>query len=537
MTGVGKISNMPQRTKKVLILALDSVNLEAVKPHLDGGRMPNLKRLMTHGTSGILWSTTPAHTAAAWTTLSTGKHPGIHGVTNFRRFDPRTQQRRLNTTQDLPHKTVWQLLDEAGLNVGVVGQPQSYPLRELKNGFAVSGFETPSTEGDFTWPTSLKSEVLAKVPGFHFKSERIRDPGAGKDWTLEDDFKAGMDNLTEEMEKSHALNLFLATSRPWDVLFLYYQQPDPLFHKSWRWCDPETRDEDAMRAARIDRFFARLDEMLGEVLALPQAKDAMALVCSDHGHGPVHELVRVNGLLADLGYLARGGVVKQATAVWKRVTGTRIGKGLGIEVDWSSTKAYMPFEAIAGFIFLNRMNREPSGIVHETQAEALTQELMDELLKQTSPHSGRPLFDGMKTAAQAYAQLGEFDFPDIFALPARGINFVRKLSFGESVEIPKENYKGTHRPEGIFAIHGAGALSGKTAEASIADLAPTILAALGQPVPSDMSGKVLSEFFEGGLDSQGGASSSLIAQGGSAVYSDAEKEIVEQRLADLGYVD
>src|SRR4029079_9488285 len=116
-------------------------NHEALKPHLDGGRMPNLKRLMTHGTSGILWSTTPAHTAAAWTTLSTGKHPGIHGVMNFRRFDPRTQQNRLNTTQDVPHKTVWQLLDTVGMKVGVVGQPQSYPPRPLTQGFAVTGFE------------------------------------------------------------------------------------------------------------------------------------------------------------------------------------------------------------------------------------------------------------------------------------------------------------------------------------------------------------------------------------------------------------
>jgi predicted AlkP superfamily phosphohydrolase/phosphomutase len=528
---------MSQRTKKVLILALDSVNHESLKPHLDGGRMPNLKRLMTHGTSGILWSTTPAHTAAAWTTLSTGKHPGIHGVMNFRRFDPREQKNRLNTTQDVPHKTVWQLLDEAGLNVGVVGQPQSYPVRELKNGFAVSGFETPSTDADFTWPQALKSEVLAKVPGFHFKSERIRDPGAGKDWTQIDDFNAGMDNLQDEMEKSHAVNLYLATSRPWDVLFLYYQQTDPLFHKSWRWCDPETRDEDPVRAARIDKFFARLDEMLGEVLSLPQSHDAMVVACSDHGHGPVHELVRVNGLLADLGFLTRGGVIKQATAVWKRVTGTRIGKGIGIAVDWSNTKAYMPFEAIAGFIFLNRMNREPSGIVHDTQVAALTDEIAEVLMKQVSPHSGKPLFDAVKPLAHVYPQCGEFDFPEIFAIAARGVNFVRKLSFGPSVEIPEEKYKGTHRPEGFFALHGAGASAGKTIDVSIGDIAPTMLAALGRPVPSDMTGKVLSDLFNGGLASQQGTQSSLNAQGGSEVYSDAEKDIVEQRLADLGYVD
>ncbi|HYG75965.1 MAG TPA: alkaline phosphatase family protein [Planctomycetota bacterium] len=533
--------------QKILILALDSVNLESIRPHLDGGRMPNLKHLMSGGVGGILQSTIPAHTAAAWTTLSTGKHPGVHGVMNFRRFDPRAQETRLNTTADVPHKTIWQLLDESGLRVGVVGQPQSYPARELKHGFAVTGFETPSTEAEFTWPKELKAEVLQRVPDFSFKSERIRDPGAGKDWTQWDDFTAGMDSLQAELENSHALNKYLATSRPWDVLFLYYQQTDPLFHKAWRWCDPETRDEDARRASRIDKFFARLDEMLGEILALPQSAGALVFGCSDHGHGPVHELVRVNGVLADLGFLKRGGMLTQASAAIKRVTGQRIQKGLGIAVDWKSTRAYMPFEAIAGFIYFNRTGREPQGIVGDN-ADSLAREMIDALSAQKSPHSGRALFDGIKPLADAYPQRGTFDFPDLFALPARGVNFVRKLSFGPSVEIPDENYKGTHRPEGFFVLSGAGVRSlgvppmppfGKERplEASIADIAPTVLAALGHPVPADMTGRVLSDFFTNGLTASSSAASSQQAQGGADVYSDAEKALVEQRLADLGYVD
>jgi predicted AlkP superfamily phosphohydrolase/phosphomutase len=523
--------------KKILILALDSVNHECLAPHLSAGRMPNLKLLIDGGTSGILQSTVPAHTAAAWTTLSTGKHPGVHGVTNFRRFDPRAQSNRLNTTSDVPHKTVWQILDERGLNVGVVGQPQSYPARELKNGFAVTGFETPSTECDFTWPQSLKGEVLQRVPDFCFKSERVRDAGAGKDWTQWDDFSAGMDSLSAENENAHALNLFLARERPWDVLFLYYQATDPLFHKAWRWCDPATRDEDTKRAARIDKFFARLDEMLGEILVLPQSSGALTIVCSDHGHGPVHELVRVNGLLADLGFLQRGGMMTQARDAWRRVTGQRRGKGMGIAVDWNKTRAYMPFEAIAGFVYLNLHGREPNGCVSSDEAGVLIAELITKLSRQKSPHSGKPLFDAVLTSVDAYSRRGEFDFPELFVLPARGVNFVRKLSFGDAVEIPDEKHKGTHRPEGFFALSGAGVFPGKKADASIADIAPTLLAALGHPVPTDMTGRVLSDFFVDELKAESAAPSSLTAQSGAHVYTAEEKALVEQRLADLGYVD
>jgi len=52
-----------------------------------------------------------------------------------------------------------------------------------------------------------------------------------------------------------------------------------------------------------------------------------------------------------------------------------------------------------------------------------------------------------------------------------------------------------------------------------------------------MTGKVLGEFFDAGLQPKSGPPSSMDAASGESVYSDAEQKLVEQRLADLGYVD
>jgi hypothetical protein len=79
--------------------------------------------------------------------------------------------------------------------------------------------------------------------------------------------------------------------------------------------------------------------------------------------------------------------------------------------------------------------------------------------------------------------------------------------------------------------------SGVRSESSIADVAPTVLAALNQPVPSDMTGRVWLDYLEKPLDVRMGEPSALNVAGGAAVYSDAERAVVEQRLADLGYVD
>ena len=52
-----------------------------------------------------------------------------------------------------------------------------------------------------------------------------------------------------------------------------------------------------------------------------------------------------------------------------------------------------------------------------------------------------------------------------------------------------------------------------------------------------MTGRALSEFFAAGLTVTPGPTAVLHAAGGANVYSDAEQKQVEQRLADLGYVD
>jgi predicted AlkP superfamily phosphohydrolase/phosphomutase len=539
------------RVSKVLILAVDSLNLEALRPHRDAGRMPNLERLFAAGTGGVLASTIPPHTAAAWNTLATGKNPGLHGLVNFRRWNPRTRSSRLNSTADLRHRTLWELLDAAGLNVGVVGQPMSWPLRPLQRGFAVSGFETPSTEVAFTWPPSLKDEVFRAAPKFRFRAERGEDDGFRGEWTEESDFFAGLKALSSEMENQHALNLHLAESRSWNVLFLYWQAPDPLFHKAWRWCDPETRDEAPRRAEAINRFFARLDEMLGEVLSLPAASAAVAFLCSDHGHGPVHELVRVNNLLADAKLLTRAGLGGQSREAWRRLTGKRAGKGLGIAVDWTRTRAYMPFEAICGFVYLNLLGREPEGLVKADDAEAELKAAAEKLRPLRSSLTDRPVFDGVDLGSALYVNRDALALAELVLRPARGVNFLRKLSFGSAFSRPPEPQRGTHRPEGVFAVCGGGARAGLSARAEIADLAPTILALLDQPIPKDMTGQALAYLFEDPPEIRFGPSSALDEEvagtdrragdsrdgTGGEVYSAEEKAVVEQRLADLGYME
>jgi len=91
--------------------------------------------------------------------------------------------------------------------------------------------------------------------------------------------------------------------------------------------------------------------------------------------------------------------------------------------------------------------------------------------------------------------------------------------------------------EGILVLHGSGITPGATLQgANIIDVAPTILYAMGLPVPIDMDGKPLLAAYApahvAAHPAQAGA-----AQGvGQGDYTAQDEEQVMDRLRDLGYV-
>jgi arylsulfatase A-like enzyme len=97
--------------------------------------------------------------------------------------------------------------------------------------------------------------------------------------------------------------------------------------------------------------------------------------------------------------------------------------------------------------------------------------------------------------------------------------------------------RGDHRHNGVLLVDGP-ALKPSVADfrPELIDLAPTILHALGLPVPSDMDGRVLEEIFCDACPvrfEDVDNSRALEAQD----YGGQEAELIEQRLRGLGYVE
>ncbi len=92
--------------------------------------------------------------------------------------------------------------------------------------------------------------------------------------------------------------------------------------------------------------------------------------------------------------------------------------------------------------------------------------------------------------------------------------------------------------EGVFAANGPAIRSRHKVQAEMADVAPTLLAAMGLAVPSDMEGRVLTELFntppEVVLESPAPAQQGYSMD---SVYSEQDQAILTQRLSDLGYLE
>lgn len=72
---------------KILIIGLDGATWDVLDDFVLDNYMPNLKRLKAGGYSGILRSTDPPVTPAAWTTCITGCQPYTQGWLSWRGYE------------------------------------------------------------------------------------------------------------------------------------------------------------------------------------------------------------------------------------------------------------------------------------------------------------------------------------------------------------------------------------------------------------------------------------------------------------------
>ena len=539
---------LPALAQKVIIIGLDGATFDVLNPMMAAGRMPNLEKLIKTGTAGILDSTKPPITPAAWTTFMTGKGPGRHGIVDFEKYDVRTGQLSFNSTYEIREKTFWEIFSEKGFRVGSINVPMTYPPRRV-NGFMISGFETPSIDKDFTWPSELKNDILQRWPDYNYQSDWKRRTFGGDEL-----FARNLAYIEHSFQQGYDLTTYCGDRFGWDVMMVLYKLVDNLQHKAWKYIDPATADAYPQRAEITAHCFSALDNAIGKLVEYARRKDALVIIMSDHGHGTLDGKAQPNLLLEQWGYLKIRSHITQAKRRLQRIIGRALGRttkrfaaNLGIEheldIDWQQTRACVMHAGIYGFLYLSLKGRQPGGLIEPEDYEKARQDLLDKFLKVTCKNrEGQTVkvFPEVHRTEELYNCSREEQpwLPDLLLVPHPGLAVVRKIRGSKAVRwCSPHRMEGTHRVEGILIVNGPHVRSGGSVHANIADVTPTMLAALGLRVPADMEGQVLVDLFDTRPTVEYEPPQVVKVTEHEDVYNDAEKETLTKRLSDLGYLE
>jgi predicted AlkP superfamily phosphohydrolase/phosphomutase len=550
--------------RKVAVFGLDGITFDLLQPWLDEGRLPNLARLLADGASGELRSTIPPVSASAWPSFATGTNPGQHSLIDFTYPVQDGYDIRVSNGLTFAVPAIWQIASAAGKQVGVVSLPMTYPPRPL-NGFMLCSFLTPGPESDYTYPPQLKQELIDACGPFPM---RMSEKGRGVDPSI---FVRACKQL--ELDRARSVQ-YLLHEKPWDLFIYVLETTDNLQHEIWHLVDESHPMHDPAIATRVMPdildYYETVDRLLGEMVALVP-DEALIVVLSDHGFGPFHKFFHINNWLAANGWLAfkrtplsllkrlsfKLGVTPINALKWLTALGlsdvrknVKRGRGGGMlrrfflsfnDIDWSRTKAF----SVGNFgqVYLNVKGQRPQGSVDPTDYEAVRDAIIAAAKDLRDPEDGSQVVPVVYRREEIFHGINASRLPDLVLHTDRAkyVSFGH-ADFGSSRIIePSTGQTGHHHMNGVIGLKGPGSRRGAKLEgASLLDPTPTILHYLGLPVPEYMDGRVLTEAFTDDFNNANQVTYSPVSPddsgGDDAVYSDAEEEIVLQKLRDLGYI-
>jgi len=513
---------------RTFVVGLDGASWLLAEPWIEAGLLPNLADLRESGSYATNRSCLPPVTYPNWKCYSSGKNPGKHGVYWWERIDLAAERIDVMSGEDYRTAEMWDYLNDAGQTTGVVNMPSMYPPPEL-DGVVVSGGpdavegEYRSLEGGYTHPPELEDRLRERY-----------DYAVHPDPLLSSNEERGAE--VEEILRlldlrlEVARDLFLDEGLDLGHVTLFYL--NVLHHFFWD-------DEPTRRAWQL------VDDWLGELAHL---EGTNLVVMSDHGAAPTTTEFYINEWLARNGYLTRSTGIEDHL---QRVGLTReralgVAKRFGL-VDLLADAVPERLQALVPQSAGAKRERKMELIVPgETKALASGQgpiyvnpafevdAVRDDLigdLREVTDAGGEPLFAGVYRAEEVYEGPYLGIGPDVVLDQRPGVHVNDGLGGGEVWTGP-DRWAAENTPAGIFLAAGPDVKArGDLGEIDIRDIAPTILAAHGVDIPTDVDGRVLDVLDpEPDVGTQDPIEAS--DRGGSG-----DDDEVADRLKQLGYME
>ena len=451
---------------KVLTVGLDCAEPELLF-HEFTNELPNFSKLMREGVYGRLKSCIPAITIPAWAVMMSSKSPGELGLYGFRhRKGYSYKDIWIANSLSLKSEMLWDILKKEDRKVCLVSLPPSYPPFAV-NGNLISCFITPGADKQYTYPAELKKEIQDAVGEYIFDVE----------FRTEEREKL-LKQIYEMSERRFEVIKYLLQNKEWDFFMFVEIGVDRVHHAFWKFFDQSHHLYQAGNKfeGTIRDYYRYLDDKVGQILSTID-NDTAVLVVSDHGAKRMKGAFCVNEWLAEEGYLALT---------------TKPGEKISLEkaeVDWAKTKAW-GWGGYYARIFLNVEGREPQGIIKPEDYEMEREELTQRLEAVKGP-SGENWDTKVFKPEEIYPQ-NNGDPPDLMVY-FDDLYWRSAGTIGHNTLYLPENDTGpddaVHAEDGVYILYDPRKKLGKELNASIFDIAPSILHLMGLEIPGDMRGQ------------------------------------------------
>jgi predicted AlkP superfamily phosphohydrolase/phosphomutase len=533
---------------QTVLLGLDGATFTVLDPLMRDGVMPFLREFVASGVSGELRSVIPALTPPAWTSLTTGRSPGHHGIFDFFcKEAPDSHHIRIATARDVRAETIWSLADRGGRRVTALNFPLMFPPPAV-NGLVVPGWMPWRQMRLGCHPADLYDR-LKKLPGFDARelAMDLNPEAKALQGCREDEYEEWVALHIRREKQWFAVLRALMREDPCELTAVVFDGVDRIQHLCWRFLAPDagelTAAEQRIRERCLE-YFRELDGILAQVVSAA-GPEATVVFASDHGFGPQTGTFFVNAWLEQRGYLG------WASEGAPRAEGAQ---ALGIEqlarhdhlLDWMKTRAYAPTPSSNGIHIVPQGPEHPQGV---PAAEYLhfRDRLASELRAVADPATGQPIVARVHTRDEAFAGPYKPLAPDL-TLELHDGGLISILASDVHYR-SRQVASGTHRREGIFLARGPGIESGvRLNDLSILDVAPLLLHSLGLPVPADMEGRLPAAAFHptwlrqhpvrsGAAAPEEPAAVAVADAPAESLFTKDDEQKLAQRLRDLGYIE
>ncbi len=309
-------------------------------------------------------------------------------------------------------------------------------------------------------PPEYAKELQARVGTFYTAGMAEEDAGLKNRRLGEEAFLAQCADVLREREKMMLYEL----ERQRDGLFFILYDVTPEMKRA------------------IHDHYSNLDAIVGKAMRYAD-NQTLFIVLSDHGMNSFQRGLNLNTWLYENGMLALQKGVKP---------GEEVGDFFRC-VDWGQTKA---FALGLGGIYLNAKGREQRGIITQEEAEGLKLSIAEGLAGIVDPERGRVAVKSVMTREQLYRGPYAEQAPDLLVNFAEGYRASWGTPLGgvpEGLFVDNDKKWGGDHCIDPALVPGVLFMNRpfEVEQASLVDLAPTILGALRVPKGAAMEGKSL----------------------------------------------